>query len=187
MTPKDGAGRYRLNRKRGVVDRAVKLHGTPEHNDRVAKMAEDFFADLYGLPHDNSDKPRNAEFRIGVSTCDVKQSPYETGHLIQMTAAKTRCTFYVLVIGDPLDPDVPTPFRIGGWEWGSTFHRREHVQAAGSICPHCKRQIVKVESWVMGQEQIKPPISLDMQMATLGVLRVGLTNRVNGGQTAARP
>jgi len=155
MTFGRGGDRYRRNRAAGVEDKAIALHGSGEHNDEMAKAAEDHFAILYGLKPSNNRRPTDAEFLVRDASIDVKWTPYEHGMLIHAMSSRTRATFYVLVVGASRGL-----FRVAGWAWGFELHR--------SIVGPPK---LRVPTYALPQDRLRQ--NLDIQMATLYVLRRG--------------
>lgn len=143
--------RYYRNRRAGVVDRAVHLPLPAAENDRVAKLAEDYFCDLYGLPHDDGLRPKNAEIEVGPASIDVKWTPLLRGRLIHRLDSRTRCTYYVLVVNQPED------FHLAGWAWG--FELRASVMDLG----HGR-------TYALDQEKLHQ--NVDLMMATLYLVRV---------------
>ncbi len=140
----DGAERYHRNRARGIEDRAIALPLPAAENDRAAKGAEDYFADIYGLPHADNDGPENAEFVCGTASIDVKWTPRLNGRLLHSMTSRTRATYYVLVVGT---------YAVAGWAWGYELHRS--VRDLGHGRTYC-----------LDQEDLHE--NVDMMMATLG-------------------
>ena len=119
--------RYDWNRAKGVKDRIVHANRPLRENDEMAKAAENFFADRYGLPHNDRQGRRNAAFvkrfrfngRLIETSIDVQWTEHENGRLIHTYDSPARATAYVLVIGAP---DKGRPFRLVGWAWGYELH-----------------------------------------------------------------
>lgn len=153
MTAGQGQDRYAWNRSHGVVDKAVKVHKSPQHNDRMAKEAEDYFGRLYGLRLSGNNRPVDAEFVVDGVSIDVKWTPYETGHLIHAMSSKTRSAVYVLVVGEE-----PSRLRIAGWAWGKDLH---HSVVGPPKFP--------IPTYALRQDELRR--SIDLMMGALGQTR----------------
>jgi hypothetical protein len=158
------ADRYRRSRQLGIADRAVALPYDPETTDDRAKRAEIWFADRFGLPHPEEDGPRDWDFRFTTSeypprlvTIDVKWSDYPRGHLIHRQQSRTRCSHYILVIGEA-DAWGSSAFRLAGWAYGYELH--------GSI-----RDLGHGPVYALSQSELHPDV--DRLMAALGRPAIG--------------
>lgn len=138
--------RYDRNRRRGIVDRAVKTPVPARENDRLAKAAEVLFAVTYGLPIPSDARPVDSEFTLGKATIDVKWTPRLDGSLIHFMGSRTRSTFYVLIVG--MDP-----MTIVGWAWGKDLH--------ASV-----RDLGHGPTYVLRQDELRAA-SVDLLMASL--------------------
>jgi hypothetical protein len=134
-----GWQRYRVNREKGVVDRAVHIED-PEETDRIAAMAEDFVRVYLRLPTQkgivDTSGPQGPEIvNWDGRTIDVKWSKYASARLIQrIGSGGDGADVYVLVTGLPGD------FVIRGWRTPIHYHRprtRTDLRTrAGKAPPH---------------------------------------------------
>jgi hypothetical protein len=107
--------RYDRNRAAGVVDQAIALPLPPRLNDELAKAAEQFVADRYGLPMGPDTRVDPGwDFIIRTNpilTVDVKWSPRSDADLL-VKKGGLKAMAYVLVVGPTL-----AQFRFAGWSW----------------------------------------------------------------------
>ena len=159
--PQDGAERYESSRAAGVIDRAIKLPFNPRETDRLAKMAEYWFLQRYGM---------ESQVQGGMDTCDfryyfktkkyqvdkypvqrvahgnIKWTPRLDGHLVvpKDGGDKHRCLVYVLIVGDP---DHPETLRCGGWAWGHRIVTPEHLTDLDGRLPKAGYALPQADLW----------------------------------------
>lgn len=130
--PQDGGQRYDESRAAGAPDHAIKLPFSPRETDRLAKMAEYWFLQRYGMESQVKNTKDTCDFRYHFKTKkynvdkypqprvahgNIKWTPRLEGRLIVPDKGpdQHRCLVYVLIVGNP---DKPETLRCGGWQWG---------------------------------------------------------------------
>jgi hypothetical protein len=113
-----GAQRYHDRRNEGIPHTGVALPLSPQLNDEVAALAEQYFGDLYGLPIDTGRVPDNGDFKVGGYVLDIKWTPRSSGCIVTFVNCRIKADIYVLILG------MPGSFRIAGWTWGKLHRRR---------------------------------------------------------------
>ena len=154
-----GAERYRVNRARGIGDRAVALPMDGESTDAMAAAAELWFTRQYAvdgrpLSHQiQHNRPTAAQVRVGDATLTVRWTPRPNGRLIQALSAAARSTVYVLVVGaDERD------FWVAGWAYGRTLLAHTEDLGHGPV-------------YSLRQDELKQNVDL-MMAVTLGAERI---------------
>lgn len=98
---KDGAERYRMNRERGIIDRAIHIVDGP-YIDHMAKLAEIWVAAKHGWPYIDRDRPDDGWDIIMVDRkkVNVKWTKYGFGCLISPRNMPLKSDYYILVTGE---------------------------------------------------------------------------------------
>jgi hypothetical protein len=147
----DGGARFRNDRARGIVDRAVRPRTAQD--DVLSTAAEAWFGRLYGLESQvRTDRPRPCNFVVGKAHLGVSHTRHDNGGLLRYAGGNDHwCLAYVLVTGEE------GWFRMAGWTWGHLL--RASWNAA-----------LPRPAFYLPQEDLRPSVDV-LMAATFGIVR----------------